>query len=88
MIPYSNFLPRSYWYSWLSPGGLFVFVLLVWSFFWKAWALWQAVKKEDRIWFVVLLIVNTAGLFEIGYLFLFSSEAHANRAKVKQFFSR
>lgn len=88
MTPYSNFLPQSYWYSWLSPGRLFFSFILVWSLFWKGWALWQAVKNEDRAWFVILLVINTAGLLEIGYLFLFSSEAQTNRVRVKQFFSR
>lgn len=87
-MPFWNFLPRYYWYSWLSPSNFFALALLAWALFWKGWALWQAAKKEGRIWFVVLLVINTAGLLEIAYLFWFSSEAQANRTKVKRLLSR
>lgn len=45
-------------------------VLLVWSLTWKGLALWRAAKANQRNWFVVLLVVNTVGLLEIFYLFL------------------
>lgn len=50
--------------------GLFVLVLIVWSIIWKGLALWRAAKRGEKIWFVVFLIVNTAGILEIIYLFL------------------
>jgi len=44
-------------------------LLLIWSLAWKGLALWEAARREDKAWFVILLIVNTAGILEIIYLF-------------------
>jgi len=67
---YSNYTPgvgggmmNGYGYgSWLIP-------LLVWSLFWKGLALWHSARKGQPWWFVIMLIVNTAGILEIIYLF-------------------
>lgn len=45
-------------------------ILALWSLAWKGWALWTAVKRNEKKWFVVLLLVNTLGILEIIYLFL------------------
>ena len=51
-------------------GGWPGFILiLVWTFFWKGLALWHAAKREEKKWFVALLILNTLGILEIIYLF-------------------
>lgn len=42
--------------------------LLIWSLFWKGWALWIAARRDERSWFVVILLLNTVGLLEIFYL--------------------
>ena len=47
-------------------------IILVWSLIWKGIALWIAARKKQLVWFIVLLLVNTAGLLEILYIFLFS----------------
>ena len=47
-------------------------ILLVWSVLWKAIALWKAARRKHAAWFIVLLVVNTMGLLEILYIFLFS----------------
>lgn len=52
--------------------GGFMLVLLVWTFYWKYQALWYAAKHDHKWWFVVLLVVNTAGILEILYLYVFS----------------
>jgi hypothetical protein len=48
---------------------LTAWLLLIWSFLWKGWALWKAATKRQLIWFMVLLIFNTLGLLEIAYIF-------------------
>lgn len=50
--------------------GAGLVVLVLWSLTWKALALWRAAKRGEKIWFVVFLLVNTAGILEIIYLFL------------------
>jgi hypothetical protein len=61
----------------LGVGGLVLFLLILWSIFWKGLALWKAAHEGSRIWFVVLLVVNTAGILEILYLYVFSKRSAA-----------
>lgn len=49
-----------------------VVVATIWAIIWKGWALWISARKNSKIWFVVLLIVNTLGILEILYIFIFS----------------
>lgn len=46
-----------------------VAILIVWSLIWKGLALWRAARNGAKIWFVVLLVVNTVGILEIIYFF-------------------
>lgn len=46
--------------------------ILVWSLFWKGWALWIASRKNQKIWFVILLVLNTMGILELLYVFILS----------------
>ena len=51
-----------------------VYVILIglWSLAWKAFALWKAAGQKDKVWFVALIILNTAGILDILYIFVFS----------------
>ena len=49
-----------------------VLVLSIWTLIWKGLALWKASKKNSIPWFVIILVVNTIGILEILYLFVFS----------------
>jgi len=44
--------------------------ILVWSGIWKGLALWHAARREEKGWFIALLIINTVGILEIIYLTL------------------
>ena len=60
-------MPRSAW--------LFLIILIfIWTLPWKGWALWKAARTDDKIWFIILLIVNTLGVLEILYIFVFSKQ--------------
>ena len=47
-------------------------LIVIWSIIWKGIALWKAAKNNDKAWFIVLLIVNTVGILEIFYIYIFS----------------
>lgn len=49
-------------------------VLLIWTLFWKGTALWTAAHRKEQWWFIGLLIINTIGILEILYLFVFTNE--------------
>ncbi len=62
----------------LTPIETFgISLLLIWSIFWKGLALWKSARENDKVWFIVLLILNTAGLLEILYIFVFSKRQKA-----------
>jgi len=53
-------------YQWLF------LLLVIWSMVWKGLALWQAARNGHKVWYVVLLVVNTLGILEILYIYIFS----------------
>ncbi len=52
----------------------FLIPLVFWSLAWKGWALWRAAKNDSKPWFIALLVINTMGILEILYLFVFGKE--------------
>jgi methionyl-tRNA synthetase len=46
-------------------------VLAAWELVWKGIALWKAGRNRQLAWFVVILILNTAGILEIIYILFF-----------------
>lgn len=57
---------------------------IVWSIIWKGIALWKSARKKNLAWFVVLLIVNTLGILEILYIFVFSKMPEDNKPVKKK----
>lgn len=55
--------------------GIFMLALVVWALYWKGRALWMAARKGDLKWFIALLIINTAGILEILYIYIFSKKS-------------
>ena len=56
----------------LPPLG--VFVIFIWSTIWKGLAMWRAANQGQKNWFIALLIINTAGILDIIYLFYFAKK--------------
>jgi hypothetical protein len=56
----------------LNVSPWFVVLLVLWTLPWKGVALWKAAKNSHKWWFIVLLVVNTLGILEILYIFVFS----------------
>jgi len=54
--------------------NILIYILFIWSIFWKGIALWRASQLKQRNWFVVMLILNTVGILEIVYLFRFAKK--------------
>lgn len=55
--------------EWIHAYAPALFLLALWSIFWKGLALWHSGRRGQAWWFVVLLIINTGGILEIVYLF-------------------
>ncbi|OGN02805.1 MAG: hypothetical protein A3G02_02060 [Candidatus Yanofskybacteria bacterium RIFCSPLOWO2_12_FULL_44_13b] len=55
--------------------GLFIAIIAIWSLVWKGMALWKAARLGHKGWFVALLIINTAGILDILYIYVFSKKS-------------
>jgi NADH:ubiquinone oxidoreductase subunit 6 (subunit J) len=52
---------------WIVIAFILLFMVVV-----KGIALWKAAQNGQKKWFVVLFLVNTAGILELLYIFVFS----------------
>ncbi|MDI3540155.1 MAG: hypothetical protein PWP14_887 [Methanolobus sp.] len=54
-------------------GGFLALILILalWELVWKGIALWKAARNEQKYWFIAMLILNTAGILPILYIFFF-----------------
>ena len=74
---------------WFAPlgiiGGLiltaFIVVVVIWSLIWKGLALWKAARHGSKRWFIALLLVNTLGILDILYIYVFSKK---HETKIKE----
>lgn len=59
-----------------NPMGNLLFILLMvfWILPLKGYALWTAVKNNDKGWFIALVILNTVGILELIYIFGFTKK--------------
>ncbi|HEY1037693.1 MAG TPA: DUF5652 family protein, partial [Candidatus Paceibacterota bacterium] len=53
--------------------GIFLIALL-WTIAIKGYALWTAARRNEKWWFIALLVVNTFGLLELAYLLFFAKK--------------
>ena len=49
-------------------------IIVVWSLALKGVALWHAAGDREKYWFVAILVLNTVGILEIAYLFIFAKK--------------
>ena len=56
----------------LVTAVILITVIGIWTIIWKGFALWKSAKKNKMIWFIILLVVNTIGILEILYIYIFS----------------
>ena len=47
-------------------------IILIWIVVWKLLALWKSARNNHITWFIVLAVVNTVGILEILYIYVFS----------------
>jgi len=55
----------------LQKISLPLLLILSWTLPWKAVALWKAAKNNNKVWFVLLFILNTLAILDIIYIFVF-----------------
>ena len=57
--------------------NIIILVITLWTIPWKIYAVWTAVKHDQKKWFVVLLLLNTASILEILYIFKIAKKSWA-----------
>ena len=65
-------------------GGVLLTAVLVWSIVWKGLALWKSARTDSKVWFVVFLVVNTLGILEILYLYVFSNKKKMQASSMRE----
>ena len=58
---------------------ILIWSLVIWSLVWKGLALWRTARRQDKLWYVILLILNTAGIAEIIYLIVTRDKNKSNK---------
>ena len=48
---------------WLMP-------LVVWTAIWEGLGLWRAARRKEIVWFILMLVLNTAGVLPIIYVII------------------
>jgi predicted permease len=68
----ANLIPREADMTYhLSNTQLYLIAILaVWELIWKGLALWKAAKRRQPVWFIAILVINSAGVLPIVYLLL------------------
>jgi len=56
-----------------------VLLIAVWTLPWKGVALWKAARHNQTGWFVAMLVLQTLGILEILYIFLFQKDKNTER---------
>jgi len=66
----------------ISPIAVIVIFLIVgiWTLIWKGMALWKSSKKNQLVWFILLLLINTVGILEILYIYIFSEMGKSKKS--------
>ena len=72
----------SNYYLYGAPRWLAIVVIIVvlWEAIWKGVALWHAGSDRNLLWFVLIFVLNTAGILEIIYIFGISRPRRARAA--------
>jgi hypothetical protein len=61
----------------------FLIVIIIWEIVWKLIAMWKSAKNNHYAWFIILAIVNIAGILSILYIFIFSKIKLKKNSKKK-----
>lgn len=62
----------------ISTNPNLLFILGLWTLPWKGVALWKSARQKKKWWFIALFVVNTIGILEILYIFIFSKSKKTN----------
>ena len=53
---------------------IILILAILWSLLWKGIALWKAARNNQKKWFLIILILQSLGILEILYIYIFQRE--------------
>lgn len=54
-------------------------IILLWEVIWKAIAMWHAARKNQLVWFILIVIINSIGILSIIYLLINRKKSAENQ---------
>jgi len=69
-------------YQYTKINLIIILITIFWVLPWKGYSLWIASKRNEKWWFIVLLVVNTFGILEIFYVFYIAKKKLADIQRV------
>ncbi|HPU95018.1 MAG TPA: DUF5652 family protein [Candidatus Gracilibacteria bacterium] len=65
--------------AYFQANMIWIVPLMIWSMVWDGIALWKAARNGSKRWFIVILLLNTAGILEILYIFIFGKKTESKK---------
>ena len=65
--------------AYFQANMIWIVPLMIWSMVWDGIALWKAARNGSKPWFIVILLLNTVGILEILYIFVFGKKTGKKR---------
>lgn len=70
----------------LQNTNIWVLIIsIIWVLPWKGYALWTASQRRDKVWFIVIMILNTFAILEIFYIFYVAKKTPKDLIKALKF---
>ena len=64
--------------------AVLLYALMIWSIAWKGLALWKSARNNHQWWFIGLLIINTVGILDLIYIFVFGKKKETKEKKEEE----
>ena len=55
-------------------------IVAIWDLVWKAIAMWKSARNNQLVWFIFIIIINSAGILPIIYLLFFSKKKEIQKS--------
>ena len=63
---------------------VFIAIISIWELIWKGIALWKCGRNNQLVWFIFILILNTAGILPIIYIIFFQKKTRVEKKAIRQ----
>jgi len=70
--------------AYFQANMIWIVPLMIWSMVWDGIALWKAARNGSKRWFIVILLLNTVGILEILYIFIFGKKSESKKTGRKR----